>query len=251
MIRPGATLLALALACAAPRAQATPPDFIQIRDEILAVSADTVFVLRNSIDNLGLYEAEVRATALIELDRTTGEPTVFPLYAARWTTNEPGGDDSAPRSVSIPDLTGRIDLFARLGEKGALPIWTSEMDKWSGKTDLQESRVETGSDGQRTIRFKGAAAVDTDIAALEQAAIRGLAAFAARMDYPRFGPMTLADVLSLEPVFPPGCRPEYAFRTRDMTGAQPPTLIRLDCADPERGEDFSASLIVLIPPQTP
>ena len=32
--------LALALACAAPAAQATPPDLVQIHDQLLAVSAD-------------------------------------------------------------------------------------------------------------------------------------------------------------------------------------------------------------------
>lgn len=72
--------IALALACAAPAPQATPPDAVALTDQLFAISAEKVFLLRRGADNLGLYSTDRRGMALVIIDRITGAAETLPVH---------------------------------------------------------------------------------------------------------------------------------------------------------------------------
>lgn len=235
--------LALALACAAPAAQATPPDLVQIHDQLLAVSAESLFLLRTSNDNLGLYDAEIRTIALIELDRDTGAETVWPAYATRHYRDPDKGKAPYFQLIQSPDLPGSTNPFKRLQDQNAQPTLPFE-------TDTPPVRIDT-SDGQLIIRGDDGTSVQADLVTLVQTAGRTLGAYGARIDYQRLGVLSFGQLLEDTAFSYDRCHPAEAQQIRDMTAPVPPTIPRLDCGDAEGDDLIQASLILLIPPAAP
>lgn len=242
-MRRAGLVFGLAFACAASVAQATPPDFIQIHDQLLAVSAESLFLLRTSNDNLGLYDAEIRTTALIELDRKTGAETVWPAYAARHNPDPDKGVAPYFQLVRPLDLPGTANPFERLRAQNAQP--TLPFD-----TDTPPARIDV-TDGHLTVRGDDGTITQTDLAALTQIAGQNLEAYGARMDYRRFGVLSFGQVLDSTSFSLDRCRPAEAWQIRDMILPVLPTVIRLDCGDAEGEDLIQTSLILLIPPAAP
>lgn len=242
--------LALALACAAPAAQATPPDLVQIHDQLLAVSAESLFLLRTSNDNLGLYDAEIRTIALIELDRDTGTETVWPVYAARHYRDPDNSKAPHFQLIQPLDLPGSTNPFKRLQDQNAQPTLPFETDTPPVRIDTPPVRIDT-SDGQLIIRGDDGTSVQADLVTLVRTAGRNLGAYGARIDYRRFGVLSFAQLLEDTALSYDRCHPVEARQIRDMTAPVPPTILRLDCGDAEGDDLIQASLILLIPPAAP
>lgn len=61
-------------------ASATPPDIIDVRDEIFGISQTQVLLLRTTFDNPGPHIAGRNDVLLVSVDIATGERTLWPVY---------------------------------------------------------------------------------------------------------------------------------------------------------------------------
>ncbi|MDO5605942.1 MAG: hypothetical protein Q4G25_12355 [Paracoccus sp. (in: a-proteobacteria)] len=231
------TLAAGALAaCGAIPAQATPPDLIRITDELLAVSAERVFILRSSIDNLGSHSADIRSLALIGIDRATGAETVWPAYAVSRQS-----DDESGAVVRPLDQPGGAASFTILHESAALPVTPSGTD-----TPL----VPWEDDGAGALRIHAdcAGVRQAGLADLEIRTGRQLADFGRQMDYTRMGALSFAQMLAETDALTGQCQPGYAVQISAGDGGRDPVVMRLQCGEDDGATAVIASVLLLIPP---
>ena len=209
--------LALALACAAPAAQATPPDAFAISDQLFGISADTVFLLRTGSDNMGLYAANRRGVALVLIDRRTGDETLLPVYRS-FRFPDFDQPDSARTTIRADALPGAIDPFAILRDHGG------------------EAIVAGADTAPRPVDH-----IPPDLRAKVQ---HRLDAYAALMgDYRRMGPLTLPLLVADSTA---ACRADHAVTPDDQGAETPATLIRVLCGDPDT-DDITAALYLPAP----
>lgn len=111
----------LGIACAG-NASATPPDFIEIRDTPFAANAQSVFVIRQTTDNLGLHHALQVERFLVEIDVDSGKETLHPIYRGHrievWNDRVEDNESVATVSPS-PDW---VNPYRVIADKGAFPL---------------------------------------------------------------------------------------------------------------------------------
>ena len=217
---PKAGAIALALACAAPAAQATPPDAFALTDQLFAISAEKVFLLRRGADNLGLYSTDRRGVALVIVDRATGAEETLPVY----------------RSLRVPDVDNHPDANRTLITPDTLP---ATVDPFAVLRDHHAEAILTPTEADAS----HAPASPPD-ANLSQRAQQALDDYAAAMgDYQRMGTLSLPQLV--EGAFEPGI--DHSLTLQDTSAAQPTQLIHALCGTPEE-DDITAAVYLLLPP---
>jgi hypothetical protein len=229
-----------ATALLAPSAQATPPDLVWIEDQPFAAATDTVFVLRTTIDNLGVYTSAHSETFLVAIDVATGEETYWLVYRARRDIV----DDPAKERVEVTlfDRKDWHDPYAIVADAGAA-LAPAAMPG-------EAEEIATSADGETytiaadypwpTFAFSRAAS----LAQME----RSLVALAERVaDAERIAPVSTRDLYPVSLAYH-DC--SFATLGRPIgVNASGYQLIRIDC---DAGEDVgSASLIQAILPDEP
>lgn len=253
MTRRAAATLAAALACAPPMAQATPPDQIIVGDELFGISAGHVFVLRQSWDNLGLYNSDMRNVALVAIDRRTAKEQIWPVIRTHRLPdydNDPDGLAIKTDQLAVP---GAVDPFGKLAEMGGYP---TEGQIAFGPGDLPPA-PNVGSNAETIWGFtlEDGTRFEPDMAALRMGVGQSLDQFAEAMgDYPRFGPLSASDLLSGRDYAEARCT--YTDRSvLDDSAADPPAHLVLVTCPPlslsgfDGSEDVSAAIWKIVPPE--
>ncbi len=114
-------IAALTLALTAP-AHATPPDAMDVSDELFGISDTHLFVLRHTDDNLGQYTKSARHVFLVAIDLKTAEEEYWRVSLT--VRGERYDESGAPLGMvtqrqSRPNETNPYDL---IGKRGGLPI---------------------------------------------------------------------------------------------------------------------------------
>lgn len=196
MTRRGTAVIAFALtimACA-PMARATPPDQIFVQDELFGISPDHIYLLRKSHDNLGLYTADVRAVALIAIDRRTTDEQIWPVWRSRSTPDLDRDDTGMTVTTSNDTLPGAVDPYQILRAAGGAPVIAAPL---AGFMDLIAAPDSTGDATiPAAFQFNDTTRFAPDPAALSDGVGPALDRFIQTMgDYTRFGPLAAADMI--------------------------------------------------------
>lgn len=223
-------VIPLALLLATP-ATAGPYDVLNIRDSLIGVAPDQIVVLRQSVDNLAAYDAEMVSKAVILIDRQTGAETVFPIARVRFYV-----DLDNPQGVVATHQIARGDEFALMAQAGARPLG------WSA--NAQELGVTDNGTAISLTDQPDAAPIPKEVAV--QHVNASLSHFTRVMDYPRNGPVSFRDMLEGQAFSPDECTARSATRVASPDDATSATLITMECDQPDQ---HSARVIQLLPAQ--
>ena len=203
-------------------ALATPPDMVDVRDELMGLAQESMIILRTTRDNLGVYDAEQRDIVLVETDWATGKETLHPVYRYR---SEPDG--AGEGGTMSPKVTGSVPAdgvnpYMFLRERDGAPF-----------LGVDDRAVDLGSiettDSLITIRFSEAPETQiavTDLLERFSASLDNLADMLG--DYPRLAPVTPRDLIGGLTYDPATCQFSDAMRYMDDRG-EPAQFIRVSC----------------------
>ena len=118
-----ASALTLALAALVPTtAHATPPDAMDVSDELFGISDTHLFVLRHTDDNLGQYTKSARHVFLVAVDLKTAEEEYWrvslTVRGEKWDEDGNSVGMVTERQYR-PNETNPHDI---LGKRGGLPL---------------------------------------------------------------------------------------------------------------------------------
>lgn len=224
-----------ALCAIAPAALATPPDIIDVRDELFGVSSCCVLTLRMTNDNLGVYDVIQRDVALIVTDRESQEETLYPVYRVRGRS-DPDRDDGALAytAAALPDS---VDPFALLsGMNGAALSVGDGFLSAVGPVGRDGDWLTIAVEGGRVrVRME-------DVLRRAEGSMSGLAAIVG--DYDRPAPVATADLLEGRLGDGADCDFPEAWRLHDRTGGAPVILLRVECGPDWEGTSILTPLAV-------
>lgn len=217
---------------------ATPPDIINVRDEIFGVSERKIFLLRITYDNLGLYDAEQRDVVLVALDRRTQEEISWPVYRARTVPDYERDETGTTSRVDQHSLLDAVDPFEILGEFDGMPVGTKIRGyEVAANLKFEEDTILVSYDNGTVFR--------ADMDNLSQGLTVSLGALADLIgDYDRVAPVQTRDLLGALTFLPDQCRITDTRRFDLPLGKTPSLVARLTCDD-DAGQLIS--LLVLIP----
>ena len=152
-------------------AAATPERQVHVSDAPFALSADQLFVLRRSRDNLGLHTASVAQVELVALSLRDHTQEVWPVHAQTVRIDFDPATRRSYRVVEAEEQAGRVDPYAYVMTRGAgllEPVMAPQGEEKPLARDAQgalrrsldalaareplESAVGAGSDGGATYR---------------------------------------------------------------------------------------------------
>lgn len=235
-------LCVAALALVATPAAATPPDVIEIEDQLFALSNDTVFVLRSSTDNLGVYYSLYRETWLVAIDVESGAETSWLVWRGRRDTvfGEDGSDESL--AVTLIDREAWHDPMQVIGDAGAELVLGD--DRHARETEPLVANAagmfDVSIDYWPHFAWQRGAALDR-----ARRSVATLAANVAEVD--RLAPVTTAELFAMREVDWDSCQ----FRQHGYprgAGANSYLLVRVDCEGMDNGE--RTSLIQAVSPSS-
>ncbi|NPD15355.1 hypothetical protein HOY34_09105 [Xinfangfangia sp. D13-10-4-6] len=245
----GAIMLSLALGLAG-RAGATPPDVIDVSDEVFGFSQDSIVLLRSLRDNLGLYTAERRYAFLVTVDRASGAESLQPvcqIYRHEDTDqagNAPGVLSWASHDETPDDAVNPWDVLAAAGGSPFRPGGFQDIEAAGLSGSLAAGAIRISAESGSNAAWSGEGAV------LLTGAGARLDAVADRLgDMPRMGPLRAGDLLRDQAFGPESCTIAdvliFGGIAGGMTGGEPSAMLRMDCGDAEEG--LAASLLVAVP----
>ncbi|MFV0475613.1 MAG: hypothetical protein ACK5MQ_15610 [Pikeienuella sp.] len=228
---------ALSIVAMGQGASATPPDIIDVRDELFGVSACCVLLLRETDDNLGVYDAFQKDTLLVSIDRESGETTQKPVYRAMGRADYERDELGEIRLYSGETLPGSVEPFAALAGMSGAPARAG-----AGAVHDEAGPVREG-DGL-SMSFRDGPAVRASVSALMrrfQAALDETVKIVG--DYERLATIPTRELFAGLARDPAGCRFDRAYRLDDRVGA-PIILLRAICGE-ETGEGIASLLLPL------
>lgn len=234
-------IIAFALAACAGPAAATPPDMVEIRDELFGVGPGEILVLRTVTDNLGSHVNSLSGTALVAIDAATGAETLWPVGRHRLQPADPVMPGETPLAILAEPLEDARDPFAILAARGAMPAGAA-----ARLAEEAALAVELGPEGALVRHADGARfrlPAERLSAGLADAAAR-IAALAP--PYPRMGGLSLSDLLDGVAFAPEGCTLAQPLRLRFPAELPPIQLARVSCGTAD--DDVRISLLRVIPP---
>lgn len=202
---------------------ATPPDILDVHDELFGIAKESILVLRSTRDNLGTYYTDQQDVLLVEIDRETGAETLYPVYRMRSEAGTAPDDSDLSRTRNGTLAPESVNPYRKLYELNGEPFWRPDFQK-------EESvSIKVTADLVR-VEFD-----DGVVAEAERAALLGRHASAlddlakALGEYSRIAPVTPHDLLDDAVSDPESCQFADAFRHDDLSGAQPVQLLRVTC----------------------
>lgn len=226
-------LLALccaALALSSTPAAATPPDMIEISDQLFAMSDQTVFVLRSSVDNLGVYFSSYRETWLVGIDVATGEETMWLVWRGRRDTRF--GNDAA-------DEWAEITTFDREQWHDPMQVIAdadAELVLGLGRGVRDDAQLEPDAAGRFTVAMDFAPTFSWQRSVSIEHARTSVESLASRVaEAERMAPITTHELFAMREVEWDSC----TFNQHGYphgTGERAYLLVRLDCESMETGE---------------
>lgn len=218
---------------AATPAAATPPDVIDIRDQLVALSDDTVFVLRSSVDNLGVYYSSYRETWLVAIDVASGEETSWLVWRGRRDTMFGANVDNEWTEVTTFNRADWHDPMQVIADAGAELVLGDGRGRSADEALVPDASGRFVVGGEYWPRFTW----QRD-PALEHArtSVATLVANVAETD--RLAPITTAELFAMREVDWDGCAFHQAGYPQGV-GERTYLLVRLDCESEDTGERTS------------
>ncbi|SEB59229.1 hypothetical protein [Rhodobacter sp. 24-YEA-8] len=226
-------------------ARATPPDIIDLRDEIFGFSEQSIFLLRSTWDNLGVYSSEQREVFLVVVDRQSGAESLAPVYQVR-------RDEDQAREASGPGTTWwmtravvpaeAVNPWQVLAEARGVPYGAGGQGD-SGPAPVEGSlapggEIHIGLETGWSWRGEGAVLVAGIGSRLD-----GIAA--ALGEPQRIAPVTVRDLLAGQVFTDQDCDIAGGQVLDRAAGGPPSALVRIDCVEGEGGQ--LASLLIVLP----
>lgn len=239
-------LAALLSLCLAAPVMAGPYDVLHLRDALIGVSADRVFLLRRASDNMASYFQDMQTIALIEIDRSTGEETVWPVSRAQYGTDM--SRIAGPDSMSAYDLPDAVDPFARLAEQGAVALLVTV-----GPPLTEQPKITWGAGDTHFMTWRDDPNHPPDAPVMPASVHTGgadgwfsetLARFTGKMDYQRNGPVSFAYIPDPRFFGIGDCGIPSFWGIRSGPDDSFTALQRFECEQPD---GHSATLIRLLP----
>ena len=204
------------LVLAACPVSATPPRTLAIEDRLFARNADTLFLLRRSVDNHGLHGVAQTDTLMIFRSLDGGDDRGF-RAVARVVDSGPG---SSPRAETLP-LAAPLNPYSVYGDFEAWPLdrpmrWNPE-DVTLDDTGLSLA----GHDARYVLPLAGVAARIEDTLSASQQLLPAHRIGGGRIGSHPFDPAGF-DILA-------DCAPSSALPLNDLP--EDPALVELTCAD--------------------
>lgn len=219
------------------QAFATPPDIIDVRDDLFGISRSSLFLLRITRDNLGLHTSEQRDVVLVAVDRLTGRETLWPVYRARHVPDIDRDGSDVRQKTEVSKRPNAVDPFAKLGESDGYPIGMADAPV-DARADI------TIKDGVLTVTFPNGFVAKRKMSAVLSAVSGSLDKLADSVgDYERLAPIRTRDLLAGQSFEAQACKVSDPFGYDDRSGAPPVSIARVTCSDPE-GQ--TASLLVTL-----
>ncbi|MGL4235613.1 hypothetical protein [Tabrizicola sp.] len=242
--RPRLGLASLVLASALP-ATATPPDVIDVHDELFGVSPSHIFLLRSALDNLGSYYMDRSETMLVAVELATGAETLWPVYTMNRGLVDDGTDSERSKVVVSPRQDA-VNPFDILAEYDAVPA--AAAFPRADADAVPDAKL--GADAL-SVSYS---ATDGSYALATETLLSGMTASINRLaeavgDYERPLHVTSARDLLLDRAFAvQECSVSDPLQLSALIEAAPIQLVRITCSSEE---DFSLnSLIVVVPDAT-
>lgn len=228
----------VALVCAlASAASSTPPDMIDIRDELFGVAPCCVLVKPTTNDNLGLYGSIHSDVVLVSIDREGGSETLYPVYRVRSQPDldrDANGNVMAHRAEPLP---GSVEPFTLLAELNGIPVQAGDY-----LVSGPEPTMRIGE--MLAVPVDRNSTLQVEIAQLMRQVAASVASLALVVgEYDRLAPITTAELLEGRFSGPFDCRFDSAWRLDDRSGTAPTTMLRADC---DNDGEFT-SILVWIP----
>jgi hypothetical protein len=230
--------LVLVVVTALPAA-ATPPDAINLRDEVFGISSSHLFLLRTVDDNLGVHGATQGEVFLVAVDLRTGEETLWSVYAFRRgpELTDGAGDQT---QIAIANRRNRSDPFAILAEYGGQPQSPGSWPPGAKATLDADSLQVTSPDMAPSYALESKTLLSKVTASINLLAERLEA-------YDRPAPFSAKDLL-VDRTYPVDqCTVSDPAQLSALPEADSVQVVRLTCGDGEYS-DGVASLIVVVPP---
>ncbi|MHA3915815.1 hypothetical protein [Halovulum sp. GXIMD14793] len=122
MLRALTKLVKVLCFCLPTSAGATPPDVIDVFDEVFGISPTHVFIMRTAVDNLGIYAASHTFIVLVGKEIETGRETIWPVYRVISMPDYKASDrGNISKTEVVPEPNGRnpYDILAEYGGEPA------------------------------------------------------------------------------------------------------------------------------------
>lgn len=233
-----ATILSLGLSSPAT---ATPPDKIDVRDDLFGIGPTHVFFLRTTFDNLGLHITGRNDVLLVATEIVTGSETIWPVYRAYRGPDYAADETGLADEIKIEPWDGARNPYDILAEFSGVPAVATYPWWFNDQPELSLTREAL------TVAYSDGAAYRLETEAL----FAGLTATRERLadaigEYDRMAPVTNRDLLTDTHFDVGSCAATDPIRRAATTNGMPVQLVRVTC-EVEDGM-ISSSHYVIVPP---
>lgn len=213
---------------------ATPPDIIDVRDEIFGISAEKILLTRTTSDNLGIHTGEMRLMYLVEIDRQSFAEQIFPIYSFRQTEYyDSVADKAAPEiQAEIPD--GAVKPYQRLADLKGRPLVGLDGIRSTAEITRKGTFLEISLPGNEPFSVEVSELWNRMTLSIDQLV-------EVIPIYPRLAPVTVSDLLAGGDFSQQECEYSDVATYFDNLGPEI-TMLRVTCDD----ESQVASLIFAI-----
>ncbi len=231
---------ALTLSVSLP-ASATPPDIINVHDDIFGISEAHVFVLRTTSDNLGLHVTGRNDVLLVATEIATGHQTIWPVYRINRgpdVATDATGAMEKTQVESWEDARNPYEILADHSGVPALAAYTLRGNE-NPKITLTDETLEVAYADGEAYRLETDALFDS-LAATRTKLAEGIG------EYDRMAPITTRELLASFVFDAQACDATEPVLLAATADSLPVQLSRVTCT----AEDgmISTSHHVIVPP---
>ena len=217
-------------------ASATPPDIIDVTDEIFGITDNATLILRRTHDNLGVYSASVQDVYLVAIDHRTGQETLWPVHRVRLSEEEP-----MQYSSKSEQMRGSVNPFAVLARGNGIML-PAKIWEQNGTAELGGTQV--------TIRYRDGAVYRIEATQLIDQLIASLDRLGTKIvNYPRMSPVTVKDLMVGQTFETRSCRFDTPIAQHNIAHSTVIRLLRVACNT--EGVEHSLFVPVTAQPITP
>lgn len=228
--------------CLSFPASATPPDIMNVRDDLFGMSQNHIFVLRMTADNLGLHITGRNDVLLVATEITTGRETLWPVYRIYRGPDYATDDTGLTERIEVESWDGARNPYDILAEYSGVPALALAADP---QQEREQPKVSLTNEAL-TIKYADGAKHRLETEAL----FAGLNDTRERLadaigEYDRMAPITNRELLADFTFKVESCKAQDPISPRATASNTPVQLVRVACDD--AGGMISTSHYVIVP----
>lgn len=217
---------------------ATPPDIVDIQDELLGVGETHIAILRTAYDNRGLYDTEIGTVFLRVVDRSTGAEELHRVFRSLTMPESNNGTD-LQLTIQPQALSNAVEPFTFMAENGIHPLSMTRFGNIGAQAAVRPDGRLSLSDPQGTV-----------FSAPWPEVLAGVTTSLDQMadlwpeDGQRMSPIQTTDLLRGRALTDAECKPTTSLMVRGDADVAPIALLRLECSD---GDGQRTSALIALP----